>query len=37
MPAQIAPERLARVVAALERDGLLERGPLGVGLPRQTH
>jgi A/G-specific adenine glycosylase len=37
MPSQIAPERLARVVAALERDGLLERGPLGVGLPRQTH
>jgi A/G-specific adenine glycosylase len=37
LPSQIAPERLARVVAALERDGLLERGPFGVGLPRQTH
>jgi A/G-specific adenine glycosylase len=36
IPAQIAPERLARVVSALERDGLLERGPLGVGLPGRT-
>jgi A/G-specific adenine glycosylase len=35
LPAQIAPPRLARVLAALERDGLIERGPLGVGLPRQ--
>ena len=34
LPAQIAPDRLARVVAALERDGLVERGPSGVGLPR---
>lgn len=34
LPAQIAPERLARVLAALERDGLVERGPSGVGLPR---
>ncbi len=34
-PAQIAPDRLARVLAALERDGLVERGPFGVGLPRQ--
>jgi A/G-specific adenine glycosylase len=35
LPAQIAPQRLARVLAALEHDGLIERGPLGVGLPRQ--
>ena len=35
LPAQIEPERLARVVAALERDGLVERGPAGVGLPRR--
>jgi A/G-specific adenine glycosylase len=35
LPAQIAPERLARVLTALERDGLVERGPAGVGLPRQ--
>ena len=34
-PAQIAPDRLARVLAALERDGLVVRGPFGVGLPRQ--
>jgi A/G-specific adenine glycosylase len=34
LPAQIAPERLARVLSALERDGLVERGPAGVGLPR---
>ena len=34
-PAQIAPDRLARVLAALERDGLVERGPFGVGLPRR--
>ncbi|HEV2786388.1 MAG TPA: A/G-specific adenine glycosylase, partial [Solirubrobacteraceae bacterium] len=33
LPAQIAPERLARVVAALEREGLVERGPAGVSLP----
>ena len=35
LPAQIAPQRLARVLAALERDGLVERGPSGVGLPGQ--
>ena len=35
LPAQVAPERLARVLTALERDGLVERGPAGVGLPRQ--
>jgi len=34
-PVQIAPQRLARVLAGLERDGLIERGPLGVGLPGQ--
>jgi A/G-specific adenine glycosylase len=34
-PAQIASDRLERVLAALERDGLVERGPFGVGLPRQ--
>jgi A/G-specific adenine glycosylase len=33
LPAQIAPERLARVLAGLERDGLVERGPGGIGLP----
>ena len=37
LPAQIAPDRLARVLAALERDGLVERGPSGVGLPGATH
>ena len=35
LPAQIAPERLDRVLAALEREGLVERGPGGVGLPGQ--
>jgi A/G-specific adenine glycosylase len=35
LPAQIAAQRLERVLAALERDGLIERGPLGVGLPGQ--
>jgi A/G-specific adenine glycosylase len=35
LPAQIAPERLARVLDGLERDGLVERGPAGVGLPGQ--
>lgn len=35
LPAQIAPERLSRVLAALEREGLVERGPTGVGLPGQ--
>ena len=35
LPAQIEPERLNRVLAALERDGLVERGPSGVGLPRR--
>jgi A/G-specific adenine glycosylase len=34
LPAQIAPERLERVLAALQRDGLVEWGPMGVGLPR---
>jgi A/G-specific adenine glycosylase len=33
LPAQIAPERLERVLAGLERDGLIERGSTGVGLP----
>ena len=33
LPAQIAPERLERVLAGLERDGLIERGASGVGLP----
>lgn len=35
LPEQMAPERLARVLAGLERDGLIERGPSGVGLPGQ--
>ncbi len=30
---EIASERLTRVLAGLERDGLIERGPGGVGLP----
>ena len=33
LPAPIAPERLARVLAALERDGLVERDGTRVGLP----
>ena len=33
-PAGIAPARLERALAALERDGLVERDRLGVGLPR---
>ncbi len=33
LPEQIAAERLTRVLAGLERDGLIERGPAGVGLP----
>ena len=33
LPAQIAPERLERVLAGLERDGLIERDGLRVGLP----
>jgi A/G-specific adenine glycosylase len=37
LPAQIAPDRLARVLAALERDGLVQQGPAGVGLPGKTH
>ena len=37
LPAQIAPDRLARVLAGLERDGLVERGPSGVRLPGETH
>jgi A/G-specific adenine glycosylase len=35
LPTQIAGDRLARVVMGLERDGLVERGPTGVGLPGQ--
>ncbi len=35
LPAQIAPERLRRVLAGLERDGLVETSALGVGLPRR--
>jgi A/G-specific adenine glycosylase len=35
LPAGIAEERLARVLAALERDGLVERRESGVGLPRR--
>ncbi|HVF77586.1 MAG TPA: A/G-specific adenine glycosylase [Solirubrobacteraceae bacterium] len=37
LPAQIAPDRLARVLVALERDGLVQQGPAGVGLPGETH
>jgi A/G-specific adenine glycosylase len=33
LPAQIAPERLERVLVGLERDGLIERGATGLGLP----
>ena len=33
LPARIAPERLQRVLAGLERDGLIERDGLRVGLP----
>ena len=33
LPAQIDPERLERVLAGLERDGLIERGATGLGLP----
>ena len=33
LPALIEPERLERVLAGLERDGLIERGGSGVGLP----
>ena len=33
LPAQIAPERLERVLAGLERDGLIERDGSEVGLP----
>ncbi len=33
LPAQIAPDRLERVLTGLERDGLIERGASGVGLP----
>lgn len=33
-PASIAPARLERVLAALERDGLVERDGDGLGLPR---
>jgi A/G-specific adenine glycosylase len=35
LPAGIAGERLARVLAALERDGHVERRESGVGLPRR--
>ena len=34
LPAGIEPARLERALAALERDGLVERDRLGVGLPR---
>jgi len=34
LPSVIAPARLERAVAALEREGLVERGDSGVGLPR---
>ena len=37
LPAQITRERLARVLATLRRDGLVEQGPSGVGLPGKTH
>ncbi len=33
LPAQVDPERLERVLAGLERDGLIERGATGLGLP----
>ena len=33
LPARIAPERLERVLAGLERDGLIERDGTRVGLP----
>jgi A/G-specific adenine glycosylase len=33
LPATIDPERLERVLAGLERDGLVERGATGLGLP----
>jgi len=33
LPARIAPERLERVLAGLERDGLIERDGMKVGLP----
>jgi A/G-specific adenine glycosylase len=35
LPTEIAAERLARVLAALERDGLVERRDSGLGLPRR--
>jgi A/G-specific adenine glycosylase len=34
LPSVIAPARLERVLAALERDGLVERDGVGLGLPR---
>ena len=34
LPSAIAPARLERAVAALEREGLVERGDSGLGLPR---
>ncbi|MDX6678147.1 MAG: A/G-specific adenine glycosylase [Solirubrobacteraceae bacterium] len=34
LPSAIAPERLERALAALERDGLVERNGAAVGLPR---
>jgi A/G-specific adenine glycosylase len=33
LPAGIAPERLERALAGLERDGLVQRDDLGVRLP----
>jgi A/G-specific adenine glycosylase len=33
LPAELAPDRLERVLVGLERDGLVRRGATGVGLP----
>jgi A/G-specific adenine glycosylase len=33
LPQRIAPDRLERALAGLERDGLVERDGSGVGLP----
>ncbi|MDP2710086.1 MAG: A/G-specific adenine glycosylase [Solirubrobacteraceae bacterium] len=33
LPSQLAGPRLERVLAGLQRDGLVERGPTGLGLP----
>ena len=34
LPIEIGAERLERVLAGLERDGLVERGRYGLGTPR---